>query len=52
MRVSFTIDDEVIDQLDAVAKELGRNRSNLIQRVINEYLMKYHHIKGVKEESK
>ena len=51
MRVSFTIDDNILAQFDVIAREQGRPRSNLIKKLIKEYLMKYNYIKDlVKEE--
>ena len=51
MRVSFNIDDNILERFDAIAKEQGRPRANLIRVLIKEYLMKYNYIKDlVKEE--
>ncbi len=39
--VTFKIDDEVLEELDAVASKLGISRSEVIRCAISEYLMKY-----------
>ncbi|KKL47005.1 hypothetical protein LCGC14_2339890 [marine sediment metagenome] len=44
MRVSFTIDDNILAQFDVIAREQGRPRSNLIKKLIKEYLMKYNYV--------
>jgi len=40
MRVSITIDDKMIGQLDVIAREKDRSRSKMIQILIKDYLMK------------
>ena len=50
MRVSFTIDDNILERFDAIAREQGRPRANLIKVLIKEYLMKYNYIKDTKEQ--
>ena len=52
MRVSFTIDDNILGQLDAIAKEQGRPRANLIKKLIKEYLMKHNYTGDTKEQGK
>ena len=43
MRVSITIDDNILGQLDVIAAEKDRSRSKMIQILIKDYLMKYNY---------
>lgn len=48
MRVSIVIEDELIGQLDVIAKIQGRSRSNMIKELIKEYLMKHNYTSGIR----
>jgi len=52
MQVSFTIDDNIKDQLQAIADEQGRPLSNLIKKMIKDYLMKHNYTNGGSGEKK
>ena len=43
MQVSFTIDDNIMGQLDVIARDQNRSRSQLIKVLIKDYLMKYNY---------
>ena len=40
MQISITIDDNIIGQLDVIARQKDRSRSKMIQILIKDYLMK------------
>jgi len=37
IRSTFTIDKEVVDELDAIAKELGEKKSHIVERALTMY---------------
>lgn len=39
--VTFKIDDDLINEIDALAQELRENRSSLIKKALNFYLDNY-----------
>ena len=43
MQASFTIDDKIMRQLDVIARDQNRSRSQLIKVLIKDYLMKYNY---------
>ena len=45
MQVSISIDDELIGQIDVIAKQKGRSRSNMIKFLIKDYLKKHNYDK-------
>ncbi len=49
MQVSFTIDDKIMGQLDVIARDQNRSRSQLIKVLIKDYLMKYNYVEGDKQ---
>ena len=48
MQVSFTIDDSIMGQLDVIARDQNRSRSQLIKVLIKDYLMKYNYTSKIK----
>ncbi len=49
MQVSFTIDDKIMGQLDVIARIQNRSRSNILEKMVKDYLMKHNYVEGDKE---
>ena len=43
MRVTISIEDEIIDQIDVIRKKKDRSRSKMIKIVIKEYLRRHNY---------
>ena len=52
MQVTIYINDKLNDHIQAVADEQGRPLSNLIKKLIKDYLMKHNYTSSTKEQGK